>query len=335
MSSLSKAQSERTLMTDMTEIPIVLPSKIGNQIQQLIDTGEYTSTSEIVLEALRDWNYKRNLKQHGLPILRRLWLQTCQSDAPGVPAEDILNRLEMNAQSVSHTPIIQAEVSPEIENDLNAIAESVAQGNQDDASSFFRDIREEFALISLEPRRYQLRPEIGEGARLAFVGPHVILFRIIGETVRIERCRLPWDRSYMTAPLQGPSSSMNGVDLNNSVGSTNIFTAMPGGVTRWQYFFSQIPNHHTRRSYVVAVQHFSYFCTEHGIKDLAQVETAHVAAFIQTELVRYNPSTVETRLSALRKVFDWMLLRKLISSNPALGVEGPRTRRTSRTLGKT
>jgi toxin ParE1/3/4 len=37
------------------------------------------------------------------------------------------------------------------------------------------------------PLLYQLRPEIGEGARLAVVGRYVILFHIVGEVVRIER----------------------------------------------------------------------------------------------------------------------------------------------------
>lgn len=34
---------------------------------------------------------------------------------------------------------------------------------------------------------YQLRPEIGEDARLTVVGCYVILFRILSECVRIER----------------------------------------------------------------------------------------------------------------------------------------------------
>jgi toxin ParE1/3/4 len=34
---------------------------------------------------------------------------------------------------------------------------------------------------------YQLRLEIGEGARMAIVGRYVILFRTMGEVVRIER----------------------------------------------------------------------------------------------------------------------------------------------------
>jgi plasmid stabilization system protein ParE len=41
--------------------------------------------------------------------------------------------------------------------------------------------------IAKQPALYQLRPEIGTGARLAVMGPYVILFRIRSNTVRIER----------------------------------------------------------------------------------------------------------------------------------------------------
>lgn len=34
---------------------------------------------------------------------------------------------------------------------------------------------------------YQLRPDIGEEARMATVGNYAILFRVMGEAVRIER----------------------------------------------------------------------------------------------------------------------------------------------------
>ncbi|MGO9317287.1 MAG: type II toxin-antitoxin system RelE/ParE family toxin [Terracidiphilus sp.] len=41
--------------------------------------------------------------------------------------------------------------------------------------------------IAQQPELYQLRPEIGEGARLAVMGSYVILFRIRTNAVRIER----------------------------------------------------------------------------------------------------------------------------------------------------
>jgi len=41
--------------------------------------------------------------------------------------------------------------------------------------------------IAKQPQIYRLRPELGAEARLAAVGNYVILFRIRGNSVRIER----------------------------------------------------------------------------------------------------------------------------------------------------
>ena len=79
------------------------------------------------------------------------------------------------------------ELSSFIESDLEAIADYIAQDNPMRAVSFIREIREELRLVGQNPMLYQLRPEIGEDARLAVVGRYVILFHIVGEVVRIER----------------------------------------------------------------------------------------------------------------------------------------------------
>jgi len=79
------------------------------------------------------------------------------------------------------------ELSSFIESDLEAIADYIAQDNPMRAVSFIREIREELRLVGQNPLLYQLRPEIGEDARLAVVGRYVILFHILGEVVRIER----------------------------------------------------------------------------------------------------------------------------------------------------
>jgi toxin ParE1/3/4 len=79
------------------------------------------------------------------------------------------------------------ELSSFIESDLEAIADYIAQDNPMRAVSFIREIREELRLVGQNPLLYQLRPEIGEDARLAVVGRYVILFHIVAEVVRIER----------------------------------------------------------------------------------------------------------------------------------------------------
>jgi toxin ParE1/3/4 len=73
------------------------------------------------------------------------------------------------------------ELSSFIESDLEAIADYIAQDNPMRAVSFIREIREELRLVGQNPLLYQLRPEIGEDARLAVVGRYVILFHIVGE----------------------------------------------------------------------------------------------------------------------------------------------------------
>lgn len=82
---------------------------------------------------------------------------------------------------------MRLEFSRWVEGDLEAIGDHIAQDNPARAVSFIREIREKIHRIGQQPLLYQLRPEIGEGARLAVVGRYVLLFRIVGETVRIER----------------------------------------------------------------------------------------------------------------------------------------------------
>jgi antitoxin ParD1/3/4 len=48
----------------------------GEQIAALkaaVETGEYATTSEIVREAIRDWQFKRELRHEDLKRLRQLW----------------------------------------------------------------------------------------------------------------------------------------------------------------------------------------------------------------------------------------------------------------------
>jgi toxin ParE1/3/4 len=82
---------------------------------------------------------------------------------------------------------MRLEFSRWVEGDLTAIADYIAQDNPARAVSFIREIRERIHQIAQHPLLYQLRPEIGEDARLAVVGRYILLFRILGETVRIER----------------------------------------------------------------------------------------------------------------------------------------------------
>ncbi|MCI4428075.1 MAG: type II toxin-antitoxin system RelE/ParE family toxin [Burkholderiales bacterium] len=74
-----------------------------------------------------------------------------------------------------------------VEGDLDAIAAYIAQDNPRRAVTFIEDIRTKFRDIHRSPLMYRLRPDIGEQARTATVGNYAILFRVVGELIRIER----------------------------------------------------------------------------------------------------------------------------------------------------
>lgn len=82
---------------------------------------------------------------------------------------------------------MRVELSRFIESDLEAIADWIAEDSPRRAVTFIGEIREAFRRIGDGPQHYQLRPDIGEDARLAVVGNYVILFRVDRDAVRIER----------------------------------------------------------------------------------------------------------------------------------------------------
>lgn len=82
---------------------------------------------------------------------------------------------------------MRLELSAFVEGDLDLIASTIAADNPRRAVTFIQDIRMKLAAVARNPLIYQLRPDIGEGARLVSVGRYAILFRIAGDVVRVER----------------------------------------------------------------------------------------------------------------------------------------------------
>jgi antitoxin ParD1/3/4 len=62
-------------MPDVQKISIALTAEQIGALKSAVDTGEYATTSEIVREAIRDWQFKRELRQEDLRHLRQLWDQ--------------------------------------------------------------------------------------------------------------------------------------------------------------------------------------------------------------------------------------------------------------------
>ena len=82
---------------------------------------------------------------------------------------------------------MRLELSAFVEPDLDEVATFIAQDNPRRAVTFIQEIRGKFSDIQQSPLLYQLRPDIGETARLATLGNYAILFRVTDDVIRIER----------------------------------------------------------------------------------------------------------------------------------------------------
>lgn len=87
----------------------------------------------------------------------------------------------------------------------------------------------------------------------------------------------------------------------------------------WEYFTAHIRNKNTRLAYAQQVGTFGRWCEEVGL-GLSNLEPAHVAHYIET----YQGSVPSSKqaLAAIRMLFDWLVVRQIIPSNPAAPVKG-------------
>jgi len=88
-------------MTTAEKISIALPPEMVSLVRSAVATGEYASSSEVIREALREWTYKRSMRQQGITELRQLWQDAMHDTTPGVSADDVLERLERKYQAIA------------------------------------------------------------------------------------------------------------------------------------------------------------------------------------------------------------------------------------------
>jgi antitoxin ParD1/3/4 len=69
-------------MSTVEKISIALPREMASQLKQAVLSGSYSSASEVVREALRDWKDKQDQKEIVLKEFRRMWREGAAS-GPG------------------------------------------------------------------------------------------------------------------------------------------------------------------------------------------------------------------------------------------------------------
>ena len=71
--------------------------------------------------------------------------------------------------------------------DLEEISKYIERDNPERAESFLQEFYEQFRLIAARPGLFRIRTEYGPAVRFAHHGRYLIVFRILGATVQIDR----------------------------------------------------------------------------------------------------------------------------------------------------
>src|SRR5262252_2140481 len=104
-----------------------------------------------------------------------------------------------------------------------------------------------------------------------------------------------------------------------------LFTRTPKARRRvLEFFTAQVNNDHTRKAYLNATRRFAEWCQQHGIRQLADVNAVHVAAFIKDLQRQFSSPTVKQHRAGLRMLFDWLVTGHVLEVNPAHAVRGPK-----------
>jgi antitoxin ParD1/3/4 len=69
-------------MSNVEKISVALTSELIELLKDAVESGEYTSNSEVVRDALRDWKLRRTALAADTDELRALWLEGVAS-GPG------------------------------------------------------------------------------------------------------------------------------------------------------------------------------------------------------------------------------------------------------------
>jgi antitoxin ParD1/3/4 len=81
-------------MPTIEKLSIALPSEMAAIVRQAVDVGEYSSNSEVIRDALRDWTHKRRMREQGVAGLRNLWQEAVSDNSEGLDPDPVFDRLE-------------------------------------------------------------------------------------------------------------------------------------------------------------------------------------------------------------------------------------------------
>ena len=88
-------------MPTIEKLSIALPTEMAAIVRRAVEGGEYSSNSEVIRDALRDWTYKRSLRDQGLAEMRRLWLEAVADESDGLDPDPVFDALESKYEALA------------------------------------------------------------------------------------------------------------------------------------------------------------------------------------------------------------------------------------------
>ncbi len=73
-------------MPEILKISVALTGEQVSAVKAAVETGEYATTSEVIREALREWQWKRDLRGEEIARLRQSW-QAGKASGPAAPLD--------------------------------------------------------------------------------------------------------------------------------------------------------------------------------------------------------------------------------------------------------
>lgn len=91
-------------MPDIQKVSVALTGEQISALKAAVDSGEYATTSEIVREAIRDWQQKRQLRRDEIDRLRSFWAEGKASGPPRpIDFEAVKRRGRSRARAAGQT----------------------------------------------------------------------------------------------------------------------------------------------------------------------------------------------------------------------------------------
>jgi antitoxin ParD1/3/4 len=87
------------IMAKLERITVTMPEEMAAKMRAAVESGEYATTSEIVREAMRDWNDQQERRQAALVALRAMIAEG--EKGPFRDGETVLDELEAKYRTLA------------------------------------------------------------------------------------------------------------------------------------------------------------------------------------------------------------------------------------------